>query len=98
MAGLFKKELCEHEFVGNKAKGRISKRVFQESKARQNFRKKKFFRPFALLPTSCKNHFKLQNSNTVSWLKIQVDSVFTYSLNSQYCLRKLNEKSGKTGV
>ena len=25
--------------VGNKAKGRISKRVFQESKARQNFRK-----------------------------------------------------------
>ena len=27
------------QFVGNKAKGRISKRVFQESKARQNFRK-----------------------------------------------------------
>ena len=27
------------DFVGNKAKGRISKRVFQESKARQNFRK-----------------------------------------------------------
>ena len=26
-------------FVGNKDKGRISKRVFQESKARQNFRK-----------------------------------------------------------
>ena len=25
-------------FVGNKAKGRISKRVFQESKIRQNFR------------------------------------------------------------
>ena len=25
------------KFVGNKAKGRISKRVFQESKARQNF-------------------------------------------------------------
>ena len=25
--------------VGNKAKGRISKRVFQENKARQNFRK-----------------------------------------------------------
>ena len=28
-----------HEFVGNKAKGRISKRVFQENKARQIFRK-----------------------------------------------------------
>ena len=27
------------EFVGNKAKGRILKRVFQESKACQNFRK-----------------------------------------------------------
>ena len=27
------------KFVGNKAKGRISKRVFQESKARQNVRK-----------------------------------------------------------
>ena len=27
------------EVVGNKAKGRMSKRVFQESKARQNFRK-----------------------------------------------------------
>ena len=27
------------KFVGNKAKGRISKWVFQESKARQNFRK-----------------------------------------------------------
>ena len=28
-----------HYIVGNEAKGRISKRVFQESKARQNFRK-----------------------------------------------------------
>ena len=27
------------EIVGNKAKGRISKRVFQENKARQIFRK-----------------------------------------------------------
>ena len=30
--------LFREHFVGNKAKGRISKRVFQESKARQNFR------------------------------------------------------------
>ena len=29
-------------FIGNKAKGRISKGVFQENKARQIFRKKKF--------------------------------------------------------
>ena len=38
------------------AKGRISKRVFQESKARQNFRKTNTtrfeIRPFALLPTN----------------------------------------------
>ena len=29
----------QRQIVDNKAKGRISKRVFQESKARQNFRK-----------------------------------------------------------
>ena len=48
-------------FVGNKAKGRISKRVFQDNKARQIFRKTNIsyplvpgthfeIRPFALLP------------------------------------------------
>ena len=31
--------LAERQFVGNKAKGSISKRVFQENKARQIFRK-----------------------------------------------------------
>ena len=35
---IFEKTKLLLEFVGNKAKGRISKRVFQESKARQNFR------------------------------------------------------------
>ena len=34
-----KKQAKKLNLVGNKAKGRISKRVFQESKARQNFRK-----------------------------------------------------------
>ena len=33
----------EEQHVGNKAKGRISKRVFQENKARQIFRKKEHF-------------------------------------------------------
>ena len=34
------KKLCKaSHYVGNKAKGRISKRVFQENKARQIFRK-----------------------------------------------------------
>ena len=43
------------QVVGNKAKGRISKRGFQESKARQNFRKTnisyplKFFGNFGVL-------------------------------------------------
>ena len=32
-----------HFIVGNKAKGRISKRVFQENKARQIFRKTNLF-------------------------------------------------------
>ena len=51
------------KFVANKAKGRISKRVFQENKAHQIFRKTNIFfsenlacfvkiRPFALLPTN----------------------------------------------
>ena len=38
----WKSELRGH-FVGNKAKGRISKRVFQENKARQIFRKNEHF-------------------------------------------------------
>ena len=33
------------EIVGNKAKGRISKRVFQENNARQIFRKNEHFLP-----------------------------------------------------
>ena len=44
------------EFVENKAKGRISKRAFQESKSRQNFRKVKISYPLILTRTS-KNRF-----------------------------------------
>ena len=44
------------KFVGNKAKGRISKRVFQENEARQIFRKENIsyllIRTRTLLPTS----------------------------------------------
>ena len=44
------------KFVGNKAKGRISKRVFQENKARQIFRKENISYPLirtrTLLPTN----------------------------------------------
>ena len=46
--------ICCRQTVGNKAKGRISKRVFQERKAHQNSRKTNIsypqIRPFALLP------------------------------------------------
>ena len=38
-------ELKIFNFVGNKAKGRISKRVFQENEARQIFRKTNIFYP-----------------------------------------------------
>ena len=38
----FTTRLQSIQLVRNKAKGRISKRVFQESKARQNFRKQTF--------------------------------------------------------
>ena len=42
-----------HEFVGNEAKGRISKRVFQENKTRQIFRKTKISYPLkGVLKTS----------------------------------------------
>ena len=34
-----------HHFVGNEAKGRISKRVFQENKARQISEKQIFLTP-----------------------------------------------------
>ena len=41
------------QIVGNRAKGRISKRMFQENKARQIFRKKRTFRdsPFCFITT-----------------------------------------------
>ena len=56
-------EVCvKVHYVGNKAKERISKRVFQENKARQIFRKNEHFlppdthrfeiRPSALLPAT----------------------------------------------
>ena len=40
------------KFVGNKAKGRISKPVFQENKARQIFRKTNIFYPL-IRPRTC---------------------------------------------
>ena len=36
---------CKAQFVGNKAKGRISKLLFQENEVRKIFRKTKFFYP-----------------------------------------------------
>ena len=42
------------EFVDNKAKGQMSKRVFQESKARQNLRKTNISYP--LIRTRSRNH------------------------------------------
>ena len=57
--------------VVNKAKGRISKRVFQESKARQNFQKTSISYPlictrlrFALLPYYRRTVFKKRDRNS----------------------------------
>ena len=54
------------QFVGNKAKGRISKRVFQEYKAHQIFRK---ILPFALLPT---NYYVLFESQLSKILNVHI--------------------------
>ena len=43
------------QFVGNKAKGGISKRVFQENKARQIFRKTNIFTPWYAHLRTCAN-------------------------------------------
>ena len=42
-----------NNFVGNKTKGRISKRVFQENKARQIFRKTNISYPLIRTPPFC---------------------------------------------
>ena len=60
----------EHRYVGNKAKGRISKRVFQENKARQIFRKKDISYP--LIRKHKNEHFLPPDTQTyvcVSWGK-----------------------------
>ena len=43
------------QFVSNKGKGRISKRVFQENKARQIFRKTNIFTPWYAHVSTCAN-------------------------------------------
>ena len=42
--------------MGNKAEGRTSKRMFQENKARQIFRKKEHFLPPDTLVRTCAYH------------------------------------------
>ena len=49
---MIQKRLPKSSFVGNKAKGWISKRVFQESKARQNARKTNISYPLIRTRTS----------------------------------------------
>ena len=57
------------ELVGNKAKGRISKRVFQESRARQNFRKTNISYPLIRTRTcACKSEVNPIGINTAKSL------------------------------
>ena len=53
------------EIVGNKAKGRISKRVFQENNARQIFRKNEHFLPPQFYIFLNANERKLVGSETI---------------------------------
>ena len=53
-------EIFTRNIVGNKAKGRISKRVPQESKARQNFRKTNISYPLIRTRTKIVNVTFLQ--------------------------------------
>ena len=55
--------------VGNKAKGRISKRVFQESKARQNFRKTNNSYPLIRTLTCERRISSEQNGSTEQHIK-----------------------------
>ena len=67
----FKKRL---EFVGNKAKGRISKRVFKENKARKIFRKTKISYPLIQsVPTSQNGQTHSNNSS------VKADQLFVWS-------------------
>ena len=65
---------ADFQFAGNKAKGRISKLLFKENKARQFLEKQIYLtpryshlrlrfeiRPFALLPTNCALQFVIAN-------------------------------------
>ena len=63
-------ELQDNQFVGNKAKGRISKRVFQENKARQIFRKTNIFYPLIRTRTCANDQLLLITIICYSFLEI----------------------------
>ena len=74
-----------HKVVGNKAKGRISKRVFQEYKARQIFRKSNISHP-------------LIRTRTCAYQGVRNDSFsenFAYLLNEWFLTENLFCVPGK---
>ena len=81
------------EIVGNKAKGRISKRVFQESKARQNFRKTNISYPLIRTRTyqgvrnlrAQTSIFTLNKFNVLFADFVQLSEIFFWSLQKQTC-------------
>ena len=69
---VFQKETSQ--FVGNKVKGRISKRVFKENKARKIFRKTKISYPLIQsVPTSQNGQTHSNNSS------VKADQLFVWS-------------------
>ena len=67
------------KYIGNKAKGRISKRAFQENKARQIFRKTK---PFCLIT----DEYILQMKRDIHfhWSQMLKNPVFDEELKIRY--------------
>ena len=55
-------------FVGNRAKERISKRVFQENKVRQIFRKRNISYPLICTPT----RYAGNNTNSVNYSSLTI--------------------------
>ena len=71
-------------FLGNKAKGRISKRVFQENKARRIFRTNEHF-----LPPDTHTHVFISEGKKCSFFRKILRTLFSSNTrfeNSPFCL------------
>ena len=75
------------QIVCNKVKGRISKQVFQESKARQNFRKTNI--SYLLIRTLTKRRIKIMTNaqNIIYFHTVYIVVFFSYTYQILYFVR-----------